>query len=728
MPKVPLNFINLVQTNRLCMSQLFFNRDISWLSFNHRVLEEAKDENLPLFERLKFMAIYSNNLDEFYKVRVAEYRNASVDPKSFPDIPDAEKTLEKINSTVSQHWIEFSQILKEAILPQMHLNGLILHYKSYPNSPVHLKYIQEYFNTELSPYVQPVLLNKGVKSFMRDNRLYLAIKLFKKHKSQDTRSRPRYALLKLPTSEAPRFVELPQISTSHHIVFLDDVIRYNLQDLFPGYDVVGSWGVKLARDADLGIEDEFGGDLIERIRENLAKRKIGKPAGFLHDRNIPIDLLHYLQDTFDINSNELVPTGSYLNSHDFFSFPTHHTPQLVWKAPTPILPFELEEAGSMFEAIKRKEIMLHYPYHSFKYVIDFLNEAATDPKVEEIKLTQYRVANNSEVVSALIAAAHNKKKVTVFVEVKARFDEENNLYFAEQMQKAGIKIIYSIPGLKVHAKMALVLRRANGIRKRSFAYMSTGNFNEKTARLYTDHGFFTCNDVYLDDMENLFKYLENQRHKPKMNKLLVTQINLRKSIMDRINREIALSKSGKKGYILLKMNGIQNKNLINKLYEASRAGVKIDLIVRGICCLVPDKVYSKNIRVLRLVDSFLEHPRIWVFGNDGETEMFLSSADWLNRNINRRIETAFPIEHKELKDDILKILEMQLNDNVKLRRINANLENILDPSDKPPMRAQKMIYEYLYNADQELRKKHLKADQLKSKKDEAPDTSKTRKD
>ena len=309
------------------MTHQFFNRDISWLSFNHRVLEEAKDENLPSFERLKFMAIYSSNLDEFYKVRVAEYRNAAADPKSFPDIPNAEKMLEKINSTVSQHWIEFSQILKEAILPQMHLNGLFLHYKSYPNSPVHLKFIREYFNTELTPYVQPVLLNKGTRTFLRDNRLYLAIKLFKKTKNEATSKnrKPRYALIKLPTNEAPRFVELPQVDSQHHIVFLDDVVRYNLQELFPGFDVVGSWGLKLARDADLGIEDEFWGDLIERIKENLAKRKIGKPAGFLHDRNIPIDLLHYLQDMFGINSNELVPTGTYLNSHDFFNFqPTMH--------------------------------------------------------------------------------------------------------------------------------------------------------------------------------------------------------------------------------------------------------------------------------------------------------------------------------------------------------------------------------------------------------------------
>ncbi len=684
------------------IEQEFFNRDISWLSFNHRVLEEAKDPNLPLFERLKFLAIYSNNLDEFYKVRVAEYRNATLHPESYPDIPDAEEVLEEINSIVGQHWIEYSKVFKGQILPLMEEKGIILHLDGYSNKTEHMQFIHDFFNTELIPYCQPVLLNKGTRSFMRDNRLYLAVKLYRKKKDSSKNKknrRARYALIKVPTNDHPRFIKLPQVDNQHHFMFLDDALRYGLPELFPGYDVVGSWGVKIARNADLGIEDEFWGDLVEKIRKNLALRKTGTPAGLYHDRAIPSDVLEFLMKSFDINPIELVETGSYQNLHDFFSFPNPYSPKLEWLTPKPIKPFELEEAGSMFEAIKRKERVLHYPYHSFDYVIQFLREAATDEKVDEIKVTQYRVASNSEVVGALIFAAHNKKKVTVFVEVKARFDEENNLYFARQMEKAGIKIIYSIPGLKVHAKMALAIRRSHGVRKRSFAYLSTGNFNEKTARLYADHGFFTCNDAYLDDMEALFRYLEDQSIKPKLNKLLITQINLRKQIMKRINREIELASNGKQGYILLKMNGIQNKNLISKLYEASQAGVKIDLIVRGICCLVPNQPYSENIRVLRLVDSFLEHARIWVFGNDNDTEMFLSSADWLNRNINRRIETAFPIEQPELKAEILTMLEMQLQDNVKVRNIDEYLNNVKIESSDKPLRAQQAFYQYLLQLD-----------------------------
>jgi Polyphosphate kinase len=503
-------------------------------------------------------------------------------------------------------------------------------------------------------------------------------------------------MVKLPTNDLPRFIQLPKIDGLHHIMFIDDIIRYNLQELFPGYEISGAWSVKLARDADLGIDDEFSGNLVEKIKKNLVRRNTGLPASFHHDREIDADLLQFLMETFDFSRSELVEAGRYLNLHDFFKFPNPYAPLLEWHTPAPIRPMDMEANGSVFAAIKEREHILHYPYHSFDYVIKFLNEAAIDPKVEEIKVTQYRVATNSAVVNSLIAAARNHKKVTVFVEVKARFDEENNLHFAEIMKAAGIKIIYSIPGLKVHAKMALVIRKANGIRKRSFAYLSTGNFNEKTARQYADHGYFTCKDEIIEDMEKLFTYLEDQAKRPKLNKLLVTQINFKTTIMKKINHEIELAKDGRQGYILLKMNGIQNKLLINKLYEASQAGVKIDMIVRGICCLVPNQTYSSNIRLIRLVDSYLEHARVWVFGNNGDKEMYLSSADWLNRNINRRIETAFPIEEEQLKDEILKILDLQLNDNTKVRLIDEQLRNIM-PEGAPsrPIRAQHDTYAWL---------------------------------
>ncbi len=681
----------------------YFNRDISWLSFNFRVLEEASDKSLPLYERLKFLAIYSSNLDEFYKVRVAEYKIAVMESIRMPDSPQPAAVLKEINHIVSNQMNEFSRILNEEILNELRDYNIILYQNRFPDSPKHIAYLKEFFYSEALPYLQPVLFNKGTRSFMRDNRIYLIIKLFRKKNTKNTEKlkarRARYALLKIPTNDLPRFITLPKIDNYHHILFLDDIIRHNLQELFPGYDIAGSWSIKVARNADLGIEDEFSGNLIEKIRKSLNKRKIGTPAGLHYDRQIDKKTLTFLKNTFNFKQEELVETGKHQNLDAFFNFPNPHSPSLEWEVPQPIHPRELEEAGSMFNAIKHNEQILHYPYHSFDYVLKFFNEAATDPKVEEIKITQYRVARNSAIVNALISAARNKKKVTVFVEVKARFDEEQNLYLAELMMNAGVKIIYSIPGLKVHAKMALVIRRSSGIRKRSYAYMSTGNFNEKTAKLYADHGFFTANDTFIDDLDKLFNFLEDQSTKPKLKNLLVTQINMKRTLIEKIDREIEIKKSGGKGYLLLKMNSIQNKLLINKLYEASRNGVKIDLIIRGICCVIPNQYFSENIRIIRIVDSFLEHARVWVFGNNGNSEMFLTSADWMNRNINRRIEIAFPVVNKELKQEIHDILDFQLKDNTKARIIDEKLNNVRIPEQEPLVRSQEAIYNYLWNKE-----------------------------
>ena len=681
----------------------YFNRDISWLSFNYRVLEEASDKSLPIYERLKFLAIYSSNLDEFYKVRVAEYKTAVVEKIRIPDTSSPAKILKEINHIVSIQMQEFSRILNDEILVELRGFNIILYQNSLPESPEHLHFLKEFFYNQALPYLQPVLFNKGTRSFMRDNRIYLVIKLYRKKntKKQDklkTR-RARYALLKLPTNDLPRFITLPKIDNFHHILFLDDIIRYNLQELFPGYDIAGSWSIKVARNADLGIDDEFSGNLIEKIRKSLNKRKIGVPASLHYDRQIDKKTLAFLMNTFKFRSEELVETDKHQNLDAFFNFPNPYSPSLEWIPPQPIHPGELEEIGSLFSAIKIKERILHYPYQSFDYVLKFFNEAATDPKVEEIKITQYRVARDSAIVNALISAARNKKKVTVFVEVKARFDEEHNLYLAELMKKSGVKIIYSIPGLKVHAKMALVIRKSADARKRSYAYLSTGNFNEKTARLYADHGFFTSNEDIIEDMAKLFNYLEDQSSKPQLSKLWVTQINMRQSLIEKIEREIKIAKSGGEGYILLKMNGIQNKSLINKLYEASRNGVKVDLIIRGICCLIPGQPYSKNIRIVRIVDSFLEHARVWVFNNRGDKEMYLTSADWMNRNINRRIEVSFPIEDEELKQEVLDILDLQLKDNTKARIIDSNLNNVKIPPSEPLIRSQHAIYEYLWNKE-----------------------------
>ena len=668
----------------------YFNRDISWLSFNYRVLEEADDKSLPLYERLKFLAIYSSNLDEFYKVRVAEYKNnADTDDLDGMAGSTPGKVIKEINEIVDKQLQDFGRIFHNEILAGLYKEGLILYQGEIPTLPEHQSFIRDYFYREVIPYLQPVLLTKGTRTFLRDNRLYLAIKLFRKKSTAKAEKlitrRARYAIVKLPTNDLPRFVRLPDANGMFHFLFLDDLVRFNLQELFPGYDVESSYCIKMLRDADLGILDEFSGNLVDKIRRNIGLRKVGDPTLFTYDRTIPTDFLHIIKESFGLVKEDILPGERYLSFQDFFNFPNPFAPRLQMNIPKPIHPTELDALGSMFAAIKEKDRILHYPYHSFDYVLKFLNEASIDPKVDEIKVTQYRVASNSAVVNALINAARNGKKVTVFVEVKARFDEENNLYSARLMEQSGVRIIYSLPGLKVHAKMALVIRRSGSMRKRSFAYLSTGNFNEKTARLYADHGFFTCKDDYIFELEKLFNYLDEQTTTPVFNKLLVTQFNFKQELTNHIDREIEIAKQGGKGYILLKMNGIQNKTFINKLYDASKAGVKIDLIIRGICCIVPNQSFSRNIKIIRIVDSFLEHARIWVFGNNGDTKLYLSSADWLNRNINRRIELAFPIEEPSLRYEILQILDLQLTDNAKARIISEYLENLPIPQGENPV-------------------------------------------
>lgn len=689
----------------------YFNRDISWLSFNHRVLEEAKSKNNPLFERLKFLAIYSSNLDEFYKVRVAEYKyDVDYDELDDPNSDSPVKVVREINRIVREQLEEFSRIFHEEILTEMRKEGIILYQGNMPPDPEHQQFIREYFYREVIPYLQPILLTKGTRSFLRDNRLYLAIRLYRKKRGADNGSnrRPRYALVKLPYTDVKRFIRLPDKDGCYHFLFLEDLVRFNLQELFPGYDIDSSYCVKLLRDADLGIKDEFTGNLVEKIRKNLGRRKVGEPALFTYDRSIPEDFLAFLQDVIGVYKEDLLAGERYLNFQDFFSFPNPFAPRLQLNHPQPIHPYELEQIGSMFAAIREKDRILHYPYQSFDYLIKFLNEAAQDPKVYAIKVTQYRVASNSAVVNSLISAARNGKQVSVFVEVKARFDEENNLTLARLMSEAGVRIIYSLPGLKVHAKLALVLRRSGNERKRSFAYLSTGNFNEKTARQYADHGFFTCKEDIIRDLENLFSYFENPKFRPEFTKLWVTRFNFKNELRKRIDREIELARQGKKGYILVKLNGIQNKPLINLLYKASEAGVKIDMIIRGICCLVPNQKFSRNINLRRIVDSYLEHGRIIVFGNNGDPEVYLTSADWMNRNINRRIETTFPLENEEIKKELFDILDLQLRDNVSARLINENLENIPIVADgMEPIRAQWDTYKMLIEKETRFQNNNL---------------------
>ncbi len=606
----------------------YINRDISWLSFNGRVLDEAKDRSLPLYERLKFLAIYSSNLDEFYKVRVAAYRRSSLDSKAL---------LQQILEIVNKQQNEFGSVFWKELVPKLRENQILLLHNRRLNKS-RKEFITHYFYQEVIPYLQPLLLLKGkVLPFLQDDAIYLAIKMVKKSMPGEEvkkRRKARYAIVNIPSDRFPRFIELPEAKGQYCIMFLDDIIRMNLDALFPGYDVESSYSVKLSRDADLGIDDEFTGDLSVKISSSLVKRKTGAPSRFLYDNAMPGPFLDFLRQSLRISREDLVPGGKYHNFSDLFSFPNPLSPKLEIKSLPALYKKDLESYPSMLEAIREKDWMLHFPYHSYDPVIRFLNEAAMDPKVKEIKTTQYRVASDSAVVNALMNARNNGKRVTVFVELKARFDEYANLQFAKIMSKAGIRIIYSIPGLKVHAKVALVLKKPVKNKQEAFAFLSTGNFNEKTARIYADHGLFTSNEKITSELKDLFSYLEKQDIKPKLKHLLVAQLNIKKELSRKIDREISHAAAGKEAKIILKMNGLDHRKMIDKLYEASRKGVKIDLLVRGICCLVPDKKYSENITITRIVDRFLEHARVFVFHNGGNPEIYMASADWMNRNLN----------------------------------------------------------------------------------------------
>ena len=684
-------------------SHKYFKRDISWLSFNYRVLLEAEDETLPIYERIKFLSIYSSNLEEFYEIRVAEHRGVIM-KKNFTEESgaEAEETLAEITEEVNRQQREYYRIFSK-VLQELNRQDIYLYQDSRPE-PFHEEFVHNFFNEEVFPFLSPVMIQAGdIRTFIRDRRLYLVIRMVKKSKRMaepDYVPDYYYALMKIPYAKVPRFIELPTHEGKHYIMFIDDIIRANLSSIFPGHVVESCYSIKISRDADIYLDDEKGGNIVENIRKKVKKRKIGALSRFMYDSNMPDDFLAFICNAFGITTDDLVLGGRYNNLQDLIKLPNPRGKELEQQVPSPMrVPF-LDEMGSVFRAVKKRDILLHFPYQSFDYLIRFLMEAAFDPKVDEIKITQYRVAENSAVINTLISAAQNGKKVTVFVELKARFDEENNMSTAERMEQAGIRIIYSIPGLKVHAKVAVILRKdtEDGCKRRDFAYLSTGNFNEKTARIYSDMALLTSNAELITDINKVFAVLEGKLAGPTFRHLLVARFNMVPELTRMIHREIEHVKAGRKGRIVLKMNGLHDQNMINELYNASENGVEIDLIVRGICCLVPNRPFSANIKVTRIVDMFLEHSRIWYFYNDGEEELFLTSADWMRRNLNRRIETAFPILNAEIKRNIIDILNIQLQDNVKACLIDEHLHNNFKRDGNPvKVRAQLAVYEYLKN-------------------------------
>ena len=678
----------------------YFKRDISWLSFNYRVLLEALDEHLPLYERINFISIYSSNLEEFYKIRVADHKAVASGATESDEetVQSARELVEEINHEVNRQLDDRVRIYEEKILPALRKNHIIF-YQDRHVEPFHQQFIKDFFREEIFPYLQPVPVSKDkIVSFLRDNRLYLAIRLYPKENRNPANRQPFYFVMKQPYAKVPRFIELPKQDKNYYLMFIEDIIKANIDTIFPGYDVDSSYCIKISRDADILIDESANtSEIIEQVKTKVKKRKIGAVCRFVYDRAMPDDFLDFLVDAFRINRQELVPGDKHLNMEDLRHLPNPNNAVRPIRKPQPMKLACLDERESIFRYVEKKDLLLHYPYHSFEHFIHFLYEAVHEPTVREIMVTQYRVAENSAVINTLIAAAQNGKKVTVFVELKARFDEENNLATAEMMKAAGINILFSLPGLKVHAKVALVLRRdKQGHKLPSYAYISTGNFNEKTATLYADCGLFTCNPVLVNDLHNLFRTFQGKEN-PVFHRLLVARFNLIPELNRLIDHEIELAKSGKQGRIILKMNALQDPAMIERLYEASQAGVKIDLIVRGICCLIPGRKYSRNIRVTRIVDTFLEHARVWYFGNGGKPKLFLGSPDWMRRNLYRRIEAVTPILDPDLKRELSDMLSIQLSDKRKACFVDDHLRNRWKSArpQKEKIRSQYTFYEYL---------------------------------
>ncbi len=680
---------------------IYLNRDLSWLSFNHRVLMEAADESVPLYSRISFLSIFSSNLDEFFRVRMPSiYAFTSIEAKKTSLREEYPRDLvQQVQTTVFRHQEEFGLILTGQILPELKRNHIYLYYGDLIREE-HKETIREYFLSRVLSFLQPVILRKENQAsvFLENNFLYFIVDLEATDKPGDH----RYAVLNIPSDHLPRFTELPSIEEDHYILFLDDAVRENLQEVFPGFTVRGAYSVKLTRDAEMNFEDEFTGDIAEKIENKLAKRELGHSTRFLYEHSMPPEMQDFVRKYFELREEEMVDGGRYHNLKDLGSLPNPQKGNLTYALWPSVSHPGFHNHRSIFQSILEKERQLHLPYHSYNYILRFFNEAAIDPKVKEIFVALYRVAADSHIVNALISAARNGKKVTVFVELKARFDEANNLRWSKKMKAAGIRIINSIPGLKVHAKVALI-KRVEDKQWQNYSFMATGNFNESTGRFYTDHVFFTTNPEFSVELEWLFEYLQSRKQasdymKIPFKHLLVSQFNMVKRFNQLIDREIENAKAGKPAGIIIKLNNLQEREMIGRLYEASLAGVKMQLIIRSICCLAPGlENQSENITVHRIVDRYLEHARVFVFHNNGQPEYYLGSADWMNRNLHSRIEVIFPLYDKKLCEEIGQILQLQLSDCCKAVWLNKDLENQRIPfsASGPTLSSQEAIYGYV---------------------------------
>lgn len=673
----------------------YINRELSWLQFNARVLQEASDENVPLIERLRFLGIFSNNLDEFFKVRYATVKRideAGKEGKSHLAGIKASELLEIITQTVIKQQAESLKILSNIQQKLKAENIFIINEKQITKSQKN--FIKNYFIQHVSPALVTIILNEDAAiPNLKDSAAYLAINMSLENGEH------QYALIEI-SKNMDRFVELPEENGKQSIIILDDLLRFCLDDIFNifEYNSISAHMIKITRDAELDLESDLSKSFMEKISNSVKDRQDGQPVRFVYDKSIDKHTLDFLMDKMSIESSDsIIPGGRYHNRRDYMNFPSLGRTDLLYDKITALPVKNLGLENSIFKAISKKDYLQYTPYHTFAYIVKFLREAALDPQVKSIKITIYRLAQISHVASSLINAAINGKKVTVSMEIQARFDEQANIEYAEQMQREGIQLIFGVQGLKVHSKMC-VIEREEGPKLVRYGFISTGNFNESTAKIYTDYTLFTANQKILKDVNKVFNFFSVNYKMYRYKHIITSPHYTQNAFFSLINKEIKNKKEGKPAYIRLKMNSISSYKMIDKLYEASNAGVKIQMIVRGICCLIPGvKGMSENIEVVSIIDKFLEHTRLYVFCNNNDEKVYISSADWMTRNIDNRVEVSCPIYDESIKEELIDTFNICWNDNVKSRIIDAKQKNIYKRNDKEKVRAQFATYDYYKN-------------------------------
>lgn len=670
------------------------DREISWLEFNSRVLQEAADESNPLIERVKFMGIFSNNLDEFYRVRVATLNRLLDLKKKTIGIPikNPRKILKEINRIDSEQQKQFAHIFRHLVSKLSQQGIHIINEKQL--TPSQGDFLHAYFNDHVRSHLFPIMLSNLKLTSLVDMSIYLCIRLIRSSEPQEE----QYAVVMIPVRPLSRFVELPAGDGKSYIILLDDVIRFCLDEIFSvfGFDEFQAYTFKFTRDAEMDIDTDLSKSFLEIMTESVKQRKTGAAVRFIYDKNMPDQMLELLKAKLNITSTDTISkSGRYHNFKDFMSFPTIGSPDFHYPPMPPLSHRRLPKNISILQNLKERDLMLHTPYQSFNYIIDLLREASIDPQVRAIKMTLYRVARNSNVINALINASRNGKSVTVFMELQARFDEEANIYWAGKLQEEGVRLIQGTPGFKVHSKLLLIRRKENN-KNVYYANIGTGNFNENTARIYADDSLLTARPEIAHEVNSVFHLFENMYNPPKFKKLIVAPLKMRSHFIKLINNEIKNAQQGLDAWCIIKLNNLTDEKLVNKLYQASKAGVKINIICRSTCVLVPGiPGVSENIKVISIVDKYLEHSRVLVFANGGEELYYITSADWMIRNLDARIEVACPIYDSELQLELKTMLLLQLKDNIKARLVNHNSPNTYVTGSLPAVRSQHEIYKYL---------------------------------